>query len=109
MDRYRAPYLDPSSRKPVWRWPNEIPVDGEPAEVVTLVQAYADWLGRSRVPKLLLYAQPGAILRAPLVEWCRTHVAALETVDIGPGRHFVQEDRPHEIGRALRKWYDRIG
>ena len=64
MDRYREPYLDPPSRKPVWRWPNEIPVDGEPADVVEIVQAYADWLGRSAVPKLLLYAQPGAILRA---------------------------------------------
>ena len=106
MDRYREPYLDPPSRKPVWRWPNEIPVDGEPADVVDIVGAYADWLGRSAVPKLLLYAQPGAILRAHMVEWCREHVAALTSVDIGPGRHFVQEDRPHEIGRALREWYE---
>ncbi len=106
MDRYREPYLDPPSRKPVWRGPNEIPVDGEPADVVEIVQAYADWLGRSAVPKLLLYAQPGAILRARMVEWCREHVAALTSVDIGPGRHFVQEDRPHEIGRALREWYE---
>jgi len=63
-------------------------------------------LGRSAVPKLLLYAQPGAILRTPMVEWCREHVAALTSVDIGPGLHFVQEDRPHEVGRALRKWYE---
>ncbi len=58
---------------------------------------------------LLLFARPGAILRADMVEWCQTHLAALESVDIGPGRHFVQEDRPHEIGRALRGWYERIG
>jgi haloalkane dehalogenase len=90
----------------VWRWPNEIPVDGEPADVVEIVQAYADWLGTSVVPKLLLYAEPGAILRAAMVEWCRTHVEALTCVDIGPGLHFVQEDRPHEIGRALREWYE---
>ncbi|HJN44167.1 MAG: haloalkane dehalogenase [Acidobacteria bacterium] len=106
MDRYREPFLDPPSRKPVWRWPNEIPVDGEPADVVEIVQAYADWLGTSVVPKLLLYAEPGAILRAAMVEWCRTHVEALTCVDIGPGLHFVQEDRPHEIGRALREWYE---
>jgi haloalkane dehalogenase len=109
MDRYREPYRDPASRTPVWRWPNEIPIDGEPADVVEIVQAYADWLGRSTMPKLLLFAQPGAILRANMVEWCQAHVAALESVDIGPGRHFVQEDRPHEIGRALRGWYERIG
>ena len=108
MDAYRAPFLDPPSRKPVWRWPNEIPVDGEPADVVELVGAYADWLGQSQVPKLLLYSHPGAILRSELVEWCRQNVSALDTVDIGPGLHFVQEDRPHEIGKAIGGWYARL-
>ena len=108
MDAYRAPFLDPPSRKPVWRWPNEIPVDGEPADVGELVGAYADWLGQSQVPKLLLYSHPGAILRSDLVEWCRQNVSALDTVDIGPGLHFVQEDRPHEIGKAIGGWYARL-
>ncbi len=108
MDAYRAPFIDPPSRKPVWRWPNEIPVDGEPADVVELVGAYAEWLGQSQVPKLLLQFHPGAILRSDLVEWCRANVAALETVDVGPGLHFVQEDRPHEIGQALADWYARL-
>ena len=108
MERYREPFLDSTARKPVWRWPNEIPVDGEPADVVDLVQAYADWLGRSDVPKLLMYADPGAILRADLVDWCEQHMRALTSVDIGPGLHFVQEDRPHEIGRAIRAWYEEL-
>lgn len=105
MEVYRAPYLDPPSRKPLWRWPNEIPLDGQPAEVVDVVQAYADWLQQSDVPKLLLYATPGAILRADMVAWCREHIQSLTSVDIGPGLHFVQEDQPHAIGRALRAWY----
>ena len=108
MDAYRAPFLDLPSRKPVWRWPNEIPGDGEPADGVELVGAYADWLGQSQVPKLLLYSHPGAILRSDLVEWCRQNVSALDTVDIGPGLHFVQEDRPHEIGKAIGGWYARL-
>lgn len=108
MERYREPFLDSTARKPVWRWPNEIPVDGEPADVVDLVQAYADWLGRSDVPKLLMHADPGAILRADLVDWCEQHMRALTSVDIGPGLHFVQEDRPHEIGRAIRAWYEEL-
>ena len=108
MERYREPFLDSTARKPVWRWPNEIPVDGEPADVVDLVQAYADWLGRSDVPKLLMHADPGAILRADLVYWCEQHMRALTSVDIGPGLHFVQEDRPHEIGRAIRAWYEEL-
>ncbi len=105
MDRYREPYLDPPSRKPTWRWPNEIPIDGEPADVVEAAQAYSEWLGKSDLPKLLLYAKPGAIMREPLIEWCRKNVRNLKTVDIGAGTHFVQEDRPHEIGEAIAEWY----
>ena len=105
MARYREPFREPASRKPVWRWPNEIPIDGEPADVTALVDAYATWLSACDVPKLLLYARPGAILRKELVGWCRAHMRKLTTVDIGPGLHFVQEDRPHAIGAALRTWY----
>ena len=105
MARYREPFVEPAARRPVWRWPNEIPVDGEPADVHALVSDYSAWLGASPVPKLLLHAQPGAIVRRDLVTWCRDHVRNLTAVDIGPGLHFVQEDRPHEIGEALRAWY----
>ena len=109
MARYREPFIEPAARRPVWRWPNEIPVDGEPADVTALVGEYSAWLGVSSVPKLLLHAQPGAILRKDLVAWCRDHVRNLTTVDIGPGLHFVQEDRPHEIGEALGTWYRGLG
>ncbi len=105
MARYREPFREPASRKPVWRWPNEIPIDGEPADVTALVDAYATWLSECDVPKLLLYARPGAILRKELVGWCRAHMRKLTAVDIGPGLHFVQEDRPHAIGAALGTWY----
>ena len=58
------------------------------------------------MPKLLLHAQPGAILRKDMVAWYEANVKNLTAVDIGPGLHFVQEDRPHEIGEAIRNWYD---
>ena len=105
MERYREPFREPASRKPVWRWPNEIPIDGEPADMAAIVGDYATWLSACDVPKLLLYARPGAILRKELVGWCRAHMRKLTTVDIGPGLHFVQEDRPHAIGAALGTWY----
>ena len=108
MQSYREPFIEPSSRKPVWRWPNEIPVDGHPEEVVHLVETYTSWLATSEGPKLLLYATPGALIRKEQVQWCRDHINNLETVDLGPGLHFVQEDRPDEIGRALREWYERL-
>ncbi len=105
MARYREPYPDAQSRRPTWRWPNEVPIDGEPADVTEIVQAYSEWFGKSDVPKLLLYAQPGALVRGPLLEWCRNNMRNLKTVDIGAGSHFVQEDRPHEIGEAIAGWY----
>ena len=105
MNRYREPYVDPPSRKPLWRWPNEIPIEGEPADVVEIVQAYSEWFGKSDLPKLLLNAQPGAIMGEPLVEWCRSNMRNLKTVEIGPGAHFVQEDQPHAIGEAVAAWY----
>ena len=104
MNRYREPFLEPASRKPVWRWPNEIPIEGQPADVHAAAVAYSEWFKTSAVPKLLLFAQPGAIMRN-LVGWCQENMRNLKTVDIGPGVHFVQEDRPHEIGKAIAEWY----
>jgi haloalkane dehalogenase len=103
-DHYREPFREPSSRKPVWRWPNEIPIAGEPPDVVEAVQSYNQWLQRSDLPKLLFYAAPGAILPPPMVEWCRQNLKKLKAVDIGPGVHYLQEDNPHLIGSELAKW-----
>ncbi|MCH7578301.1 MAG: haloalkane dehalogenase [Chloroflexi bacterium] len=105
MNRYREPYLDPPSRKPVWRWPSELPIDGEPADVAEIAQAYSEWFGKSDLQKLLLYAQPGALMRGPLLEWCRQNMRNLKTLDIGAGSHFVQEDQPQAIGEAIAEWY----
>ena len=104
MARYREPYPDPQSRKPTWRWPNEIPVEGQPEDVVEAVQTYSDWLKQTPLPKLLLWAEPGAIMRN-LVGWCEENLPNLKSVNIGAGVHFVQEDRPHEIGEAIAEWY----
>jgi haloalkane dehalogenase len=103
MNRYREPYPNRESRLPLWRWPNEIPIDGEPAEVHEIVKAYSEWLGKSPLPKLLLYAQPGAIMRN-LLGWCEDNIANLKSVDVGAGVHFLQEDTPHEIGEAIADW-----
>jgi len=105
MNRYREPFPTPASRKPVWRWPNEIPIDGEPKDVAESVGAYHEWLTRSTVPKLLFHGQPGVILTAPAVGWCRENLQKLDIVDIGPGLHYLQEDNPHRIGEGLAAWY----
>ncbi len=104
MERYREPYPDEASRKPVWRWPNEIPIAGQPADVVEIVNAYNAWLQETALPKLLFHASPGALGTSPMIEWAKAHLENLETVDLGAGIHFLQEDHPHAIGRELERW-----
>jgi haloalkane dehalogenase len=108
MNRYREPFKDPASRKPVWRWPNEIPIAGEPADVVEAVETYNRWLKTTELPKLLLYATPGAVLPAPLVQWCQQNLKNLTTADIGQGIHYLQEDNPHGVGSELARWYQTV-
>jgi haloalkane dehalogenase len=104
MNHYREPFKDPPARKPLWRWPNEIPIEGHPADVAEAVATYNAKLQQSELPKLLFYATPGAIMQAPVVQWCQQNMKNLKTVDIGPGIHFVQEDNPHRIGSELANW-----
>jgi haloalkane dehalogenase len=106
MDAYRAPYREPGeSRRPVLQWPREIPVDGEPADVVAIVDAYARWLAQSPVPKLFVNAEPGSILVGAQREFCRAWPNQ-EEVTV-KGLHFVQEDSPAEIGEAVRAFVER--
>ncbi|MFQ5342069.1 MAG: haloalkane dehalogenase [Anaerolineae bacterium] len=108
MDHYRAPYIEPANRKPVWRWPNEIPIAGEPADVAEAVITYGQWLQQTELPKLMFHATPGALITAPMVEWCQQNLENLASVDVGEGIHFLQEDNPHQIGSELASWYSRL-
>jgi haloalkane dehalogenase len=104
MAHYRAPFPDRASRKPVWVWPNEIPIEGHPEDVTEVVTRYRDALQRSQVPKLLFAAEPGVVTPAPMVAWCKEHLPALDVVDLGRGLHYLQEDHPHVIGERLAEW-----
>ncbi len=104
MDAYRAPFLTPGDdRLPTLTWPRELPIDGQPADVVEIVGRYADWLATSPVRKLFINAEPGAILVGALRETCRQWPNQQEVTV--PGIHFIQEDSAHEIGAALAAWY----
>ena len=104
MERYRQPYLEPGeSRRPTLTWPREIPISGEPADVVEIAAAYAEYLAETETPKLFVNAEPGAILQGAQREFCRTWKNQTEVTVAG--NHFVQEDSPHEIGAAIREWY----
>jgi haloalkane dehalogenase len=106
MAEYRRPFAEPGeSRRPTLTWPRQIPIDGEPAEVVEIVSAYADWLATSDVPKLLVVAEPGAILTGAPLDFCRRWPNQDEVTVAG--NHFVQEDSPDEIGEAIADWMRR--
>lgn len=107
MSVYRAPFLKAEDRLPTLTWPRQIPIAGEPADVVARVQAYADWLSESDVPKLFVDADPGAILIGRQRDFCRNWPNQTE-VRIA-GSHFIQEDSGPEIGAAIRGWITATG
>ena len=108
MAVYRRPFAAPGEgRRPTLTWPRQIPIEGEPADVVEIVRAYGEWLRTSPVPKLFINAEPGAILRGTPRDFCRSWPNQTETTV--KGIHFVQEDSPDEIGAALAAWIPTLG
>lgn len=105
MNYYRSPFVEPASRRPVWQWPNEIPIGGEPRDVAEAVDNYSGKLQQSELPKLLFYATPGALLPQLVVDWCQQNLKKLSSVNIGQGLHYLQEDNPHLIGSEIANWY----
>ncbi|NKB54990.1 MAG: haloalkane dehalogenase [Alphaproteobacteria bacterium] len=104
MAIYRRPFAEPGEgRRPTLTWPREIPLGGEPADVVAIVQDYADWMAGNDIPKLFVNAEPAAILIGGQREFCRGWKNQREVTV--PGVHFVQEDSPDEIGAAIAEWY----
>lgn len=101
---YSVPYPTIKSRKPLIVWPTQIPIDEKPADVHLIVTEYAIWLKTTNIPKLLLYAKPGMIIRKDKVEEIRNSFINTSLVYIGKGKHFIQEDQPHQIGKAIQMW-----
>ena len=103
MGVYRRPFLEPGEdRRPTLTWPRQIPLDGEPEDVCAIVADYAEWLAASDVAKLFINAEPGAILTGPQREFCRSWKNQREVTVSGV--HFIQEDSPEPIGKALDEW-----
>ncbi len=107
MRVYRRPFEEPGeNRRPTLTWPREIPIEGTPEDVHQIVTDYSEWLRTADVPKLFIDADPGAILRGASRELCRTWPN--QTSVTVKGTHFIQEDSPDEIGRAIAEWREGI-
>ncbi|HEY1864478.1 MAG TPA: haloalkane dehalogenase, partial [Roseiarcus sp.] len=101
MAVYRAPFPTPESRRPTWRFPNEIPIAGEPPDVTAMMERAHAALAASTYPKLLFSADPGALVSPALAEEFARKLNDCRLVKLGDGIHFLQEDHPETIGRSV--------
>lgn len=103
MAEYRRPFADAGeARPPTLSWPRQLPIDGEPAEVVAIVERYGGWMARNEIPKLFVNGDPGWILTGGARDFCRTWPAQAEVTV--PGKHYLQEDSAALIGTAVSEW-----
>ncbi|KAL1793733.1 hypothetical protein ACET3X_008715 [Alternaria dauci] len=110
MEHYRRPFLKPADREPIWRFPNEIPLEGRSPEVGMMIWQNWDWLkaGNNRVPKLMFWVEPGMLVPPQKVKEISEWMGDMKVVGLGPSRHFPQEEYPDRIGEETRKFVDGI-
>ena len=107
IEEYRRPFLNPGEdRRPTLSWPREIPIEGQPANVCEIVNQYAEWMQTNDIPKLFINAEPGAITTGRIRDYCRSWKNQTEVTV--KGVHFIQEDSPDDIGKAISTWYKNI-
>jgi haloalkane dehalogenase len=112
LETYLAPYPTRDSRRPILAWARQMPLGGQPAELIARIEAYDAWLATSTdIPKLLMTFEgsPTLLIGEKYADWCATNIAALETVSCGKAGHHAPEDRPREIAAAVSAWADRHG
>ncbi|MFN7925256.1 MAG: haloalkane dehalogenase [Bryobacteraceae bacterium] len=104
---YRAPYCDKAHRLPTLVWPRELPVEGAPGANVALMREIGQFMKSTAMPVLAIYAEPGVLMPRASVDWYVANMHNVETAFVGQGLHYIQEDQPQAIGRALADWMRR--
>ena len=105
---YREPFDPPRNRLPLWRAPQELPIAGEPVNVVELVEEYNKWLQKTSLPILLFHVNDGAFVSKKRLAWAKNHLQNLSCYDLGEGAYWYMEDYPHTIGKEIDNWYRSI-
>ncbi|KAL7930694.1 Alpha/Beta hydrolase protein [Trichoderma chlorosporum] len=108
MENYSRPFSQPSYREPVYRWPNEIPIEGQPADVNERLTKSHSWLLKADVPTLLFWADPGWVIREEQAQWYLKTLRNAKGVNVGKGLHYFNEDHPHRIGTEILNWVQKI-
>jgi haloalkane dehalogenase len=109
MSVYRAPFPTPESRRPTWRFPNELPIAGEPADVYAAMEKAHRELAQSSYAKLLFVGNPGALISPAFAQSFAKKLKNLRVVRLGTGRHYVQEDHAEVIGATVNEWLIDLG
>src|ERR1700724_1445566 len=102
VTEYQKPYLARGDRWPTLTWPRQIPIAGEPADVVQIAADYSRWMAQNEVAKLFVNAAPGAILTGATRDFCRSWKNQTEVTV--PGSHFIEGDSGPAIGKAVAGW-----
>jgi haloalkane dehalogenase len=109
MSVYRAPFSTPESRRPTWRFPQELPIAGQPADVYSTIEKAHRALAQSIYPKLLFVGNPGALVSPAFAESFAKGLKNCRTVQLSSGLHYVQEDHPDVIGANIKEWLVELG
>jgi haloalkane dehalogenase len=104
MSVYRAPFPTPESRRPTWKFPNELPIAGEPADMYSTMEQAHRALAQSTYPKLLFVGNPGALISPAFAESFAKQLKNCRVVQLSSGMHFLQEDHPDVIGANIKEW-----
>lgn len=103
LDTYIKPFKEKGeSRRPTLTWPRQIPIEGEPEEVIEIANNYAKFMNETQIPKLFINAEPGGILIGKQREIARQWPNQKEVTV--KGGHFIQEVSPDEIGKYVREF-----
>lgn len=85
----------------------QMPIAGAPAATFRIVTDFARYLRTSPVPKLVLYAAPGAILPGSTAIGLGTPNTSYASV--GAGYHYLAEDAAAAVTAAALSWRASIG
>jgi len=103
-ENYRRPFLKEEERTALLVWPSELPIEGEPVRNIELMSKIELFMQNSKHPMLLLYSDPGTLIPPENVPWYQSRIKNLDTIFVGQGTHFIQEDEPALIGESISAW-----
>jgi len=107
INTYDEPFKTVKDRKLLWQYIQELPLGKVKTEIVDLIEQYSQWLQKTKLPKLMMYAVPGFITTMDTVAWAKQHLPSLTLVELQNALHFAQESMPDVFAAELKRWYQK--